>query len=495
MSILKETIKNVVGQLLEGRLEDVKAKYGEDMSNIIDNLSQGDPSGNNKYLSWMAKVYQDTPQTDQIIKAVTEYHNGIQKLNSNFTTPIVDSNKGEYPGRAERRVKNNPKDIMGYPSLNSLKLVVDALEETKKERPDRDRIYQDDRWTVVVPKTHEAACKYGRHSNWCVSTANSSYFGSYTKDRDALLFFILWRNKRNVEDKTEYKVAINARFREWENPKSWNWYDMPDRNLDPELMLNVLPHSMIEKIQKYLVGEGKRQGKIIDSSQILKMINDNAKVVLGEHNEYVYLLTDDLTAFSSLPGYSDRFRWRNPEDYNSRNSVVYINKTQGDFNYGQFNTDLWGEGYERRNRETGEYYTEPPALGAYKSWKRNYSGRQDFVNYVMNLPNEIEVPGEIREEIESKAREDLTPIGGMWVETRTTGLNVGDTVRWKKGRGWYDQRYNQWNNSIIDRQTPSGYFVTGKTDEYPKGKRFKPSRNTSMDVYHEFGDNIDLSSS
>ena len=156
-------------------------------------------------------------------------------------------------------------------TFKSLKLITDALEETKKERPDRDKIYQDDRWTVVVPKTHDAACNYGRHSNWCVSTSNSSYFGRYTKDRDALLFFILWRNKRNADDKTEYKVAINAKFRDWEDPQQWDWYDMPDHNMDPNLMLNVFPRTMIEKVQRYLVVEGKNEVILADTSVKLMM--------------------------------------------------------------------------------------------------------------------------------------------------------------------------------------------------------------------------------
>lgn len=493
MNKIKETIQNVLNVLFEGRLEDVKAKYDDKMSNIIDNLSQGDPSGNNKYLDWMAKVYKDYPQTNEILKVVSSYHENLQRLTSQISTPIVDANKNLFHGRSESRVKNNPKDIAGFPSFESLKLIVTALEETKKERPDRDSIYQDDRWTVIVPKTHEAACKYGVHSNWCVSTSNSNYFRQYTKERDSLLFFILWRNKRDDNDKTEYKVAINARFRDWEDPKKWDWFDMPDHEMDPSLMLNVFPKNMIEKVQRYLVVEGKKQGKIIDTSKITKLIDDNAVYKFGESSGYIYFTTNSVQNFSKLPGYNYSFRHgRQSDSINEKNTVIYINKATGDFSTSTLNYDIWGEGRQRRDND-GNLYTEPRSLDAYQSWSSHYRNEKDFVQFVYGLDSSLTIPQELRDEIETKVKRELTELGGMWIQTRTTNLNVGDKVKWKKGRGYWQQRNSQWNESTIDRQTPSGFFVTGPTEEFPKGKRFKPSNSTSMDVWHSFSNNLDLS--
>ena len=42
--------------LLEGRKEDTIKKYGEEHSDLINLLSNVDPSGNNKYLGWMVKT-------------------------------------------------------------------------------------------------------------------------------------------------------------------------------------------------------------------------------------------------------------------------------------------------------------------------------------------------------------------------------------------------------------------------------------------------------
>lgn len=482
MDKIKETIQNVLKVLLEGRLEDVKAKYDDNMSKIIDNLSEGDPSGNNKYLEWMAKVYLVNPNTNEILKVVGSYHENLQRLTSEFSTTIVDANKSEFPGRSEKRVKNNPKDISSYPTYVSLKLITDALEESKTERPDRDKIYQDDRWTIVVPKTHEAACKYGKHSNWCVSTSNEDYFNRYTKDNNALLFFILWRNKRNVNDKTEYKVAINAKFSELDNPEQWTWWDMPDKQMDPNLMLNIFPNNVIETIKKYLYDEGKKQNKIFDLNVLTKLINDNSVYNLGENDSYIYFTTNHLENFSHLPNYTQAIRYYDASAVNEKNMTIYVNKITAELRIQKPRQDIW-------NLDP----SNSAPIESYKSWIQYYRGEKSFVEYLYSLPNGLTLPQEFKNMVETRVKELLSAIGGMWVDTRTTNLNIGDKVKWKKGRGYWNQRRSPWNESVIDRMTPSGFLVTGKTEEFPNGKRFKPSNNTTMDVWHGFSDVIDLS--
>ena len=478
---LKNLIKESLSVLLEGRLEDVKAKYSDISGSeiVIDNLSQGDPSGNNKYLDWMAKIsFQDKADTSHIVGLVTDFHSNFSRLTSQFTTPIVDSNKEMFPGRAENSVKNNPKDINSYPTLKSLKLIVDALEETKKERPDRDRIYQDERWTVIVPKSHPAACKYGVHSNWCVSTSNSGYFDRYTKERAALLFFIIWRKKRQETDKTEYKVAINAKFKDWHNPHEWDWYDMPDHTQDPNLMLNVFPTKMVETIQRYLVKEGKAQGKIVDEKSLNKLIKDNTTQLVGTTNAGRYFFTNNVQAFSGLENYDYTMRYEDPEDVNRGYAHILISPT-GEF---VVNDVSWIEGRNDTKNLVGQY-------NSWLDWGRRY---KSFFHQVYNLNDDTVVNPELKQAFDTRVKQLFGTIGGMWSTIRTSELSVGDKVRWKKGRGWYDQRNNQWNESTIDRQTPSGFFVTGKTDEFPKGKRFQPSANTRMDKWVKFDESLDL---
>lgn len=481
---LKNLIKESLSILLEGRLEDVKAKYEHINGSgpAIDQLSQADPSGNNKYLEWMAKIsFEDTTSefsVDDITTVVQAYHEGLPRINSQLTTPIVDSNKDIFPGRAERRVKNNPKDINSYPTLQSLRLITTALEETKKERPDRDRIYQDERWTVIVPKSHPAACKYGVHSNWCVSTSNSSYFDRYTKERSALLFFIIWRNKRVETDKTEYKVAINARFKDWNNPHEWDWYDMPDRTQDPNLMLNVFPAKMVETVQRYLVKEGKAQGKIVDAKVVKNLIKNNSTQIIGTNPNGTFFFTNNVEAFRNLDSYNDATRWGRSDDINEGKYRLFISHS-GEMSSNSIEFKI---GEANNNR----------IVDVYKQWDNYYKSEKSFFHYVYDLSDDTTVTPGLKENFDTAVKQALSQVGGVWVNTRTTQLKVGDRVKFKKGRGYWQQRGSEWNETTIDRQTPSGFFVTGPTVDYEKGKRFKPSYNTSMDVWHSFEGDINL---
>ena len=75
--------------LAEGRLDDAKEKYPDD-AEYIDQLSKIDPSGNNKYLMWMAKQLDyhtrgmSNAGKEILVEILTEliqsFHKNIQRL-------------------------------------------------------------------------------------------------------------------------------------------------------------------------------------------------------------------------------------------------------------------------------------------------------------------------------------------------------------------------------------------------------------------------------
>ena len=61
-------------------------------------------------------------------------------------------------------------------------------EEIKNEAK---KIYEDDKWLVVNPLTHKAACLYGANTQWCTSSKNNdSYFKDYTINDQKLYILI-----------------------------------------------------------------------------------------------------------------------------------------------------------------------------------------------------------------------------------------------------------------------------------------------------------------
>ena len=90
--LLNNILSTVV--LLEGRKEDVMAKYSQVPKETVEYLSNGDPSGNNKYLEWMVKEIvagKDAPSITQVVKTYHEKQNLINQQNvTEFSTEHSD---------------------------------------------------------------------------------------------------------------------------------------------------------------------------------------------------------------------------------------------------------------------------------------------------------------------------------------------------------------------------------------------------------------------
>lgn len=207
--ILESTI------LSEGRLEDAIKKYGEDKENLITTLSQADPSGNNKYLDWMAKTAlgqnqdDDIPTVDYILRVVDGFHKQLA------------------------RIKN--KDINSYKKIVDLQAVVDEAkkaEEEKKVAKQAKKVYEDDTAIIYAPFTVQASCKYGAGSKWCIAGKSNAdglnnYFDDYSKHSN---FYFLINKKMNASSNPrDYKYALQWRF-DGSGNRELTWWDAQDNS-------------------------------------------------------------------------------------------------------------------------------------------------------------------------------------------------------------------------------------------------------------------------
>lgn len=225
-------IHNIYGKiireslLIEGRLEDVKKKYpGNDK--LIDLVSENDPSGNNKYLAWIIKHVlglgndEKIPMVDSIISAVGYFHQNQQS----FTK----------------------KDINQYKSVKELN---DAIEEVKEKKNEKiakkqsDKVYEDNEWLVVAPKSWEASCTYGSGTKWCVASKNQrSYWDDYFRKSD--FYFII--NKSKTKDDPLYKVAVR-KFRRGKY-ELWDATDYQLHRFKRETYISSLPKELLNSIE------------------------------------------------------------------------------------------------------------------------------------------------------------------------------------------------------------------------------------------------------
>ena len=202
--------------LAEGRLEDAKEKYPED-AEYIDQLSKIDPSGNNKYLMWMAKQLDDHTRgmsnvgKETLVEILTEliqsFHKNIQRLKQ--------------------------KDINQYKSLDDVEAAIEKLGATSKEKRQKKKevaheesrvVYESDKYFVVRPDTEEASCYYGRNTRWCISaTESANYFEDYTMRGQ--VFYMVRDNYASDKDPNK-KLALV--YDTWES----SIFDRPDEVFD-----------------------------------------------------------------------------------------------------------------------------------------------------------------------------------------------------------------------------------------------------------------------
>ena len=242
-------LKNI---LLEGRIEDAEryihnavGLMSDGSQEIFDFLVDSDPSGNQKYLMWMVKMYDtDSGFSPNMLQdLVQRFHNNLDKIH-----PALVTDMGFY---SASKVATSPKNIDSYPDYRTLKRVVEAAEEsvTRKQKEKEaksgvDKLYEDDRWLLVKPNTYEGSCYYGSSTKWCTSSKDApQHFASYSKTGN--LYYIIDKSK-DVGD--FFKIALH---------KDWNgkeeWYDRADNQQEKETVeaiRSLLPAKLINSLEE-----------------------------------------------------------------------------------------------------------------------------------------------------------------------------------------------------------------------------------------------------
>ena len=71
-----------------------------------------------------------------------------------------------------------------YDNVKDYKVSKDELTKTKAERlrDDVEKVYEDDKWRILIPKSKEASCHYGGgDTRWCTASKSSNYYDHYSK--------------------------------------------------------------------------------------------------------------------------------------------------------------------------------------------------------------------------------------------------------------------------------------------------------------------------
>ena len=203
--------------ITENRVSQVKEKY-DIPTEVWEPMVTGSAAiaPNQKYLEWLAKVWRASVSTPDKVEQ--------QRIEGNVWTGTLNGLLTTIEEFDRVRPNLKKKDLYQYKDRQE---VIDSLGQYKKEKSrnvethkESEVVYEDNRFKVVVPKSHTASCYYGAGTKWCTASKDSpSHFKNY--DKEGKLFYILDKQASTSND--FYKIALNKNY------KGGNtWYDAQD---------------------------------------------------------------------------------------------------------------------------------------------------------------------------------------------------------------------------------------------------------------------------
>jgi len=129
----------------------------------------------------------------------------------------------KYKGQKDIGQIKSIKDL--YDNVKDYSVNKDEITKTKAERlrDDVEKVYEDDKWRILVPKSKEASCHYGGgETRWCTASKSSNYYDHYSKQGP--LYMMMYKEDEN-------KSPSESRSHQF-HFESNSFYNAEDRSID-----------------------------------------------------------------------------------------------------------------------------------------------------------------------------------------------------------------------------------------------------------------------
>ena len=152
-----------------------------------------------------------------------------------------------------------------YDNVKDYQVSKDEITKTKAERlrDDVDKVYEDDKWLILVPKSKEASCHYGGgQTRWCTASKSSNYYDHYAKQGP--LYMMMYKEDAG-------KPPAENRSHQF-HFESNSFYNAQDRSIDLGSFFATYPELKPFFKEKFATFMGKDYGKQVQ----LRYPNDTA---------------------------------------------------------------------------------------------------------------------------------------------------------------------------------------------------------------------------
>jgi hypothetical protein len=233
-------------------------------TSLLDILVELDPTETNKFVPMMMKILEKE-HTTRVDKNWSEYDREvfINEINGLLSPSLIDKSDflhtysyykllsdtflfqnstiqdiNEFISLFMKKYITNVdvQQIKTWEEITNIVSIANIKFETKEFEKQIVTVFEDEKWLVIRPLTHESSLKYGSSTRWCTASKHSpEHFFRYSES--GMLFYCI--NKING-----YKVAIYKSVRE----RELSFWDSADNRIDSmESELDGYVYDLIRK--------------------------------------------------------------------------------------------------------------------------------------------------------------------------------------------------------------------------------------------------------
>ena len=231
---------------------DLKLKNKDLEINVIDILSELDPSKSNKFTPFLVKMLRNglkerklprlksktQVQKDYILERTTRLVIGLLGVEN------LESLKDFHRHSEKNRITKNKRDINQYNNWVDLEKEVafaSIKENQKILEKEVIRVVETDEWVAIRPLTLESSLIYGAGTKWCTAMkTNPDYFYRYSSN--GVLTYVI-----NKKGGNKYGIMYDI------YSKDFSIWNAPDKRIDS--IESDIPSEIIKKIYNVSLGE------------------------------------------------------------------------------------------------------------------------------------------------------------------------------------------------------------------------------------------------
>jgi len=242
----------------EGRKEDFVSKYSNKFT--PEQIKRIDSMVQPKFLEWAGKNI-DSINFDENFSKLHQALEFFEKNSSNL--PITDL----YQYKTLSQL------------LDSIKEFQEKQRRTVKQVKGGNVVYDDNRFFIINPLTHDASCYYGKGTKWCTAAETNHHFNSYNED--GKLFYII--DKTLPTSDPNYKMAILKKFN-----GDISYWNAIDQSIKTGWIFGTEELKKVESVMdQYMESQFPEQIKIFRDADLARKERDrlNQLRITRERNE------------------------------------------------------------------------------------------------------------------------------------------------------------------------------------------------------------------